>query len=149
MQWTTIVLGILALALAGLSAWYQRQSNTLQRRLVALQTTVDEIKRFDEATARNFLAQARMLDHETWSVQEMFKAYMRQVRPPDSAAERLGIDLATAVGGTHKMGLSNFRMMVRVYQLSGHPITGDLVDRWIREEFIPEHYRPFMLSQVK
>lgn len=63
MEWLTIALGISTLTLAGLSAWYQKQSNSLQRRLIGLQQAVDEIKRFDEATARNFLAQARMLDH--------------------------------------------------------------------------------------
>ena len=89
-----------------------------------------------------------MLDHETWSDQEMLKDYMHSVELQDSNAEKL-INLATAMGGTHQMALSNFRMMVRVYQLSGQTITRELVDRWIREEFIPEHYRAFMLSQVK
>src|ERR1700730_1015749 len=147
MQWLTIALGFSTLALAGLGAWYQRQSNRLQARLVALQITVDQIKLFDEATARNFLALARMLDHETWSNQEMLKAYARDVKPQDNT-EKL-MDMATALGGTHLMALSNFRMMVRVYQLSGQAITTELIDRWIREEFIPGHYRAFMLSQVK
>lgn len=80
-------------------------------------------------------------------MQEAFKKYIRKDRPLDG--EELGIEIATALGGVHQMGLSNFRMMVRVYQLSGHPVTPELVDRWIREEFIPPHYRAFMLSQVK
>ena len=78
----------------------------------------------------------------------MLKDYMRNEKPQDSNAEKL-INLATAMGGTHKLALSNFRMMVRVYQLSGQTITHELVDRWIHEEFIPEHYRAFMLSQAK
>lgn len=148
MDWLTILFGISTIVLGGLSAWYQRQSNHLQSHIIALQDAVEEIKRFDEATAKNFLAQARMLDHESWWTGELFKKYIRKVQPLDDNAEELGVEIAANIGGVHKMALANFRTMVRVYQLSGNPITPQLVERWVQEEFIPSHYKAFMLSQV-
>lgn len=143
-----IALTAVAVILAAITAWYQRQSNRLQARLIALQATVDEIRRFDQATARNFLAQARMLDHDSWEIGEIVKDYFSAVSSSKEKAKQLESRLLLKVGGVHKLALANFRTMVRVYQLSGDPITNDLVNRWISEEFVPDHYRAFMLSQV-
>jgi len=113
-----------------------------------LKSTLEQLRLFDERTAKSYLMHARDLDHNSWDLREKVKRLIQKIQTDDSEVKALALDIVASVGSVHTSCFDNFKRMLRVYQLAGEPLTREIVNRWIADDFIPEHYRSHVLPQV-
>ena len=88
------------------------------------------------------------IDHNSWELREKIKKYIREVKTDNSEQIQLGTEILALSGAVRASCFDNFKRMLRVYQLSGEPLTRQKIKQWIADRFIPEHYKPHTLSQI-
>ena len=58
-QTLSIIFGLWAAVTSGLSLWLKHRSNIYQKQALDLKSTLEQLKLFDEPTAKTFLVHAR------------------------------------------------------------------------------------------
>jgi len=140
----TIIFGIVSGILGLLNVWQAIVANRLNRQKLELEASVDQIKKFDQPTAMSMFQRARSHEHNTWNFYNSFQKFIQLHRDEDEGLRLLG-ELGTLRGEADSIVID----MIRVYRLSGAIITEQVVDQWIKDGFIPDHYRNRFLSHIR
>ena len=142
------VLAVWAAIASALMIFFTILGVKYQRRSVALQETVTQLKMFDEPTAISYLQCARFIDHEVSDLIYTMKKAFNDTNRSTNEQIKVNNDLLSRVGQIRGRAKDNLTNLLRVYRLSGTDLDSSLIDQWIKDGFMPEHYRKILLAHV-
>ncbi len=119
-------------------------ANRLAKRKMDLEANLDQIKKFDQPTAMAILQKTRTHEHNVWNFKNSFENFVKAHRDDNEGLRLLG-----EVGVLRGEADAIMTDMIRVYRLSGAVITDQIIDQWVKDGFIPEHYRNRFLSHIR
>ena len=124
--------------------WFAYKTYKLEKKKHELETNIDQIKKFDQPTAMAMFQKTRAHEHNLWNFKNSFEKFVQLHRTDDEAIRLLG-EIGTLRGEADAIVTD----MIRVYRLSGAEISEKTVEQWIKDGFIPEHYRNRFVSHIR
>ena len=124
--------------------WFAYKAYELGKKKYKLETNIDQIKKFDQPTAMAMFQKTRTHEHNLWNFMNSYEKFIQLHRNDDEAIRLLG-EIGTLKGEADAIVTD----MIRVYRLSGADISEKTVDQWIKDDFIPKHYRNRFISHIR